>query len=157
MPILIFETVINAAPEVCFDLVRDVSFFLQSGEKDFEKFAAKNSHGEIKLGEIVTFERKVFGLSQTLKVKVVELEKPLRFVDEMIEGNFKYFRHAHEFITAKNQTLMRDIFVWESPLGILGKIADAIFMKNYLRNMAMRRNAKLKEIAESDFYKLTHN
>lgn len=157
MPILMIETAINAQAEICFGLVRNVSFYVQSGEKDFEKFAAENPHGEIMLGEIVTFERKIFGVSQILKVKVIELEKPLRFTDEMIEGNFKSFRHTHEFISVNDQTLMRDTFVWKSPFWILGKVLDAIFIKKYLRKTAVRRNAKLREIAESIFHKSTHN
>ena len=149
MPTLIIETKINAPPGICFDSVRDVSLYLKSNEKDFENFRSKKSHGEIVLNETVAFERKVFGVSQTLKVKVTELEKPFRFTDEMIEGNFKSFKHVHEFIPEGGQTLMRDTLVWTSPFGILGKIVDAVWLKSHLRKIVIGRNAELKRAAEN--------
>ena len=37
MPILIIETEINALPEVCFDLVRDISLHVQTTKQTGEK------------------------------------------------------------------------------------------------------------------------
>ena len=148
MPTLIIETEINASPAVCFGFIRDVSLRLQTpGKTDKTAFAGK-SHGEIELGETVTFEETRFGLTQRLIVKVTELEKPFCFTDEMIEGNFKAFKHIHEFIPQNNQTLLRDTLVWTSPLGILGKLADLLLLKDHLRKVVLRRNAELKKAAE---------
>ena len=103
---------------------------------------------EIFLGETVTFESRNFGFKQKLSVKVVELEKPLRFTDEMTEGSFKSFRHVHEFIPQAGGTLLKDTFVWTSPLGVFGRLADRFVIKNLLRKTAVRRNAELKRLAE---------
>ncbi len=46
-------------------------------------------------------------------------------------------------------TLMSDRFEFESPLGILGKIADWLFLASYLRRFMVRRNVVLKQLAES--------
>lgn len=148
MPTLIIETLINASPEVCFDLVRDISLHLQTAGKTNEKAVAGKTRGKIALGETVTFEGKHFGFTQRLTVKITEFKKPFHFTDEMIEGNFKSFKHTHEFIPQNNQTLMRDTLIWISPLGILGKIFDALLLKNYLRKFVMRRNVEIKKAAE---------
>jgi ligand-binding SRPBCC domain-containing protein len=149
MPILIVETEINAPPAVCFDLVRDISLHLQSAENTNEKAVAGKTHGKIALGETVTFEGKHFGIRQRLTVKVTEFEKPHFFTDEMIEGTFESFKHKHEFFAEGEGTLMRDTLVWTSPFGVLGKIFNALLLKNYLRKLVTRRNLELKRIAES--------
>jgi len=150
MPFLIIETEIDAPPEVCFDLVRDISLHIQTTSETAEKAVAGKTHGKIALGETVTFEGKHFGMRQRLTVKVTEFEKPRFFTDEMIEGAFKSFKHKHEFLVNGDGTLMRDTLQWTSPFGVLGKIVDALLLKNHLRKLVMRRNVELKRIAERD-------
>lgn len=150
MPTLIIETEINAAPEICFDLVRDVSLHLQTAKHINEKVFTGKKSGKIALGEIVTFEEKYFGLTQKLTVKVTEFEKPFRFTDEMIEGNFKSFKHIHEFVSENGGTRLRDTLIWSSPFGVLGRVADELLLKNHLRKFVWRRNAELKRFAENE-------
>ena len=45
---------------------------------------------------------------------------------------------------------MKDVFDYDSPLGILGKIADALFLEKYMREILTERNQTIKKIAESD-------
>ena len=45
---------------------------------------------------------------------------------------------------------MIDIFEFESPFGIFGKIFSKIFLENYLRNFLIERNRMIKEITESE-------
>lgn len=149
MPLLIIETEIKAPPEICFDLVRDIGLHIQTTKETNEKAVAGKTHGKIALGETVTFEGKHFGIRQRLTVKVTEFERPRFFTDEMIEGTFKAFKHKHEFLIEGNGTLLRDTLVWTSPFGVLGKIVDALLLKNHLRKLVTRRNLELKRIAES--------
>ena len=149
MPILIIETEIDAPPGICFDLVRDISLHLQTASETTEKAIAGRTHGKIALGETVTFEGKHFGIRQRLTVKVTEFEKPRFFTDEMIEGTFESFKHKHEFLIEGDGTLMRDTLSWTSPYGFLGKIVDALLLRNHLRKFVTRRNLELKKIAES--------
>ena len=50
-------------------------------------------------------------------------------------------------------TLMRDVFSFQSPLGILGRIADFVFLKRYMRNFLIERNRVIKGTAESDAWR----
>ena len=149
MPILIIETEINAPPEVCFDLVRDISLHIQTLKNTGEKAVAGRTHGKIALGETVTFEGKHFGIRQRLTVKITEFEKPNHFTDEMTHGTFKSFKHKHEFIAKGDGTLMRDTLRWTSPFGFLGKIVDAVLLEKHLRKLVTNRNVELKRVAES--------
>jgi ligand-binding SRPBCC domain-containing protein len=65
----------------------------------------------------------------------------------MIDGPFTYFRHVHEFQAGEGGTVMHDTLTWTSPLGLLGTIADVLFLKRYLYRLVCTRNAKLKELA----------
>ncbi len=50
-------------------------------------------------------------------------------------------------------TLMTDIFEYESPLGILGKFADKLFLEKYITRLLTERNRVVKEFAESHKWK----
>ena len=148
MPTIILETLISASAEVCFDLMRDVRIHTETTSQTNEKAVAGVTDGKIGLGQTVTFEGTHFGMRQRLTVKVVEFDRPRRFVDAMVEGRFKSFVHIHEFEPRDGDTLMSDTLIWESPFGLLGRIVDKLLLKRHLTQMVSTRNAKLKEIAE---------
>ncbi len=148
MPTIILETFIRASAETCFDLMRDVRLHTKTTASTNERAVAGVTNGLIGLGQTVTFEGKHLGFRQRLTVKVVEFDRPHLFVDEMIEGNFKTFRHVHEFSPCDGGTLMRDTLIWTSPFGILGQLVDRLLLERHLRNLVGGRNAMLKQIAE---------
>ena len=45
--------------------------------------------------------------------------------------------------------VMRDRFEFESPLRILGRVADWLFLTSYMRRFIVRRKEVLKQLAES--------
>ncbi|MCT6706772.1 cell division protein, partial [Staphylococcus aureus] len=65
-------------------------------------------------------------------------------------GAFKYIKHDHYFEKTNTGTLMTDIFRYDSPLGILGKIFNTLILTNYLRQFLLDRNQIIKDFAESD-------
>lgn len=149
MPTIVLETLINATADVCFDLMRDIRIHTETTAQTNEKAVAGVTDGMIGLGQTVTFEGTHFGMRQRLTVKVTEFERPRLFVDEMIEGRFRSFKHIHEFVPNLGKTLMRDTLIWTSPFGILGKFVDKLLLENHLLELVTTRNAKLKEIAEN--------
>ncbi len=104
--------------------------------------------GEFGIGQRVTFRSKKFGVSRDLTVEVTDFDRPLRMVDEMVNGPFATFRHVHEFIQQGTGTLIRDTLEWTSPFGVLGKIADGLMLRRTLTKIVRDRNAKLKKLAE---------
>ena len=145
---IVLETFIAAPAEICFDLMRDIRIHTETTSRTNEKAIAGVTDGKIGLGQSVTFEGTHFGMRQRLTVEVVEFEPPMRFVDEMTEGNFRTFKHIHEFFPQGNGTQLRDTITWTSPFGILGRIVDTLLLERHLRSLVVTRNAKLKELAE---------
>ena len=142
MPTIVLETYINASVEVCFDLIRD-------SRVHTEIAGQTNENAAVGLGQTITFEGTHFGMRQRLTVKVTAFERPTLFIDEMVEGRFRSFKHVHEFTETDGVTLMRDTVEWTSPLGIFGKMVDKLVIRRHLTSLVSGRNARLKAIAES--------
>lgn len=68
----------------------------------------------------------------------------------MVRGAFRRFDHDHFFSESDGITLMRDVFDFDSPLGILGSLANALFLTRYMTRFLATRNSAIKAAAESD-------
>jgi ligand-binding SRPBCC domain-containing protein len=149
MTIIRLITKINAPIQTVFDLARNIDIHQQSTAQSNEKAIAGRTSGLIELGEKVTFRGKHFGFYLKHQSKITEMETPNYFVDEMIKGHFKYFRHEHTFATQNGHTAMIDFLQYETPLGIFGKLFDKILLKKYLEDFLLKRNEMLKYLAEN--------
>lgn len=143
------ETLINADINTVFDLARNIDLHQQSTSKTHEKAIAGRTSGMIEENETVTWRAKHLGVYQNLTTKIISMEKPNQFTDEMQKGAFKSLRHQHIFKTVNGKTIMTDIFDFESPLGIIGKMFNKVFLKNYMKNFLLERNKLIKTTAES--------
>ena len=114
-----------------------------------ERVIAGRAKGLIKLNETVTWRAKHLGVWQNLTSKITEFRSPYYFVDEMVSGAFKSFRHEHHFEQQAGGTLMKDIFTYQSPLGPIGMLANKLFLTKYMTNFLVQRNKAIKEYAES--------
>jgi ligand-binding SRPBCC domain-containing protein len=148
MTTIVVETRIVAPIELCFDLARDVEAHLKTSSSTGERVVGGKTAGLLDLGDIVTFEAVHFGVRQRLTSKIVELNRPHRFVDEMVRGAFASLRHVHDFVIEGPFVLMRDTLIWRSPLGFLGVIADKLFVEEHMRAFMARKQAELKAYAE---------
>ncbi|WP_346881523.1 SRPBCC family protein [uncultured Algibacter sp.] len=149
MPLIKIKTEIEADVKTCFDLARNIDIHQESMQHSGEIAISGKTSGLIGLREIVTWEAMHFGFVQHLTSKITEFESPSYFVDEMVFGAFKSFRHEHYFTQQDDVTIMTDKFYFESPLGILGKIANVLFLKAYMKRLLQKRNNFLKEQAEA--------
>ncbi len=153
MPVIILQTEVKATIERCFDLSRSIDLHKISTEHTNEEAVDGVTSGLIDLNEYVTWRAKHFGIYQKLTTKITELDSPRFFVDEMVNGAFREFRHEHQFETIESGTLMTDIFDYQSPFGILGKLVDLIILKKYMTKLLIKRNQTIKEFAESEKWK----
>lgn len=150
MPTIEITTIINAPIESCFNIARDIDIHVASTAHTGERAIAGRTSGLIEFGETVTWRAKHFGVWQNLTSKITDFNSPTFFADELVEGAFKSFRHEHYFTEDDKQTVMRDVFVFKSPLGVLGKLADWLFLKRYMTGLLVTRNKVIKDEAEKD-------
>ena len=149
MSTIIIETRIRAPIELCFDLARDVNAHAESAAFTSERVVEPGrAQGLLEIGDIIAFEGRHFGITQRFVARITALDRPYRFVDEMVQGAFKRLRHVHEFKFTDGATIMRDTLEWESPLGILGRLADLLFLRRHMRWFVATKQNDLKRIAE---------
>ncbi len=153
MPQLILDTVIEAPLKVVFDLARSIDVHLYSTKETGEKAVEGVTTGLIEVGQTVRWRAKHLGVKQTLTVQITAMEKPYYFEDKMIQGVFQSMDHQHHFEElADGKVLMRDIFNFSAPFGVLGRLVEWLFLTAYMRRFLEERNQSIKEVAESGQY-----
>lgn len=153
MPRIKLQTEIKAKRSIVFDLSRSIDLHKISTEQTNEEAIDGITSGLIGMNESVTWRAKHFGIYQKLTSKITEYDRPNYFADEMVKGAFSEFKHEHHFAESNGGTLMTDFFDYKSPFGILGKLADKLFLKKYMIKLLTERNRIVKEFAESDKWK----
>ena len=149
---IIIETKIHAPIELCFDLARDVSAHVESAAFSAEQAVEPGrTQGLLELGDWVAFEGRHFGVKQRFVARITELKRPDRFVDEMVQGSFKQLRHIHEFESNGEVTTMRDMLEWQAPFGMIGRLADRLFLRRHMYWFVSTKQNNLKRIAENRF------
>ncbi len=150
MPTIKLEIEISAARKRVFELARCIDLHESSMSKYDEKAADGISKGLICLGEVVTREATHFGFRLRLTSKITKYDTPNSFQDTMIKGAFKSFIHDHIFEENESITKVRDVFDYTSPFGLIGKIADSLFLESYMKRMLRERSELIKKVAESE-------
>ncbi|KGO91458.1 SRPBCC family protein [Flavobacterium subsaxonicum] len=154
MPRLKLQTVINAPIAVVFDLSRSVDLHKISTTHTNERAVAGKTEGLMDLNDSVTWQARHLGITQRLSSKITTFNRPYFFADEMVQGAFKNFRHEHIFTEENGQAVMTDIFDYTSPFGMLGRLADSLFLSRYMYKLLAERNRIVKAFAEDpDKYK----
>jgi len=80
--------------------------------------------------------------------KIVDYDRPWRFVDQMQRGPFAAWWHEHRFERHPAGTRMVDVAEYRLPLGPLGGLVDLLFLRRYLRRLLQTRHHHIKLAAE---------
>lgn len=153
MPQIILLTHINSTIDICFDLSRSIDLHIYSTAKTNEKAIDGKTSGLIELHEFVTWEARHFGIKQKLSTKITQYNRPYHFRDEQIMGIFKSLAHDHYFEEKSGWVTMKDVFHFESPGGVLGRIFNRLTLTNYLKSFLLERNRMIKDYAETEKWK----
>jgi ligand-binding SRPBCC domain-containing protein len=143
------ETVIAAPIGGCFDLSLSVEARTASMSQSGERAIGGMTSGVLKLGDMVTWRARHFGIAFRMSSAITGYEYPNWFVDEQRHGPFRRWWHEHAFMAiADGATTMTDIVEFRSPLGILGAVADRLVLDRYLAHSLRQRNTWLKTALE---------
>ena len=148
MPTIRLETHISAPIHIVFDLARSIDLHKITTAHTNEDAVAGKTSGLIGPGESVTWKARHFGMSHLLTSEITAYERPDTFTDEMIKGPFKSMSHKHSFWQQDDVTIMNDVFEYESPFGILGRLADGFLLEGYMEDLLRKRTEMIKEYAE---------
>lgn len=107
--------------------------------------------GELHAGQIITYK-----ISPVLKVpmfwmtEITQVQPLVSFTDEQKKGPYKLWKHQHTFKPQGNGVLMTDNVTYELPLGPLGTIAHALFVKKQLADIFDYRYAAIEKMFNTD-------
>ena len=146
-------TEIAAPIERCFNLSRSIDLHLKSVDWSSEQAIAGVTKGLIGSGEEVTWRGRHFGFMITHTSRITAYEFPVYFQDAMLRGAFRSYCHDHYFETQGGHTLMRDEVKFAAPVRILGVFAEKMLLEGHMRTLLERRNAAIKQAAESHGWK----
>lgn len=134
------EVLIPAPIETAFAVALDIDAHQAAFRGSHERAVGGVTTGVIGLGEFVTWRARHFGITWTMTSRITEWDRPHRFVDEQQRGPFARFRHEHVFEPVEGGTRVTDLVSFEAPLGVLGRIAEALVLRRYMPRLIRIRN-----------------
>lgn len=81
---------------------------------------------------------------------ITAYEPPYRFVDEQLLGPYSYWHHTHTFEEVKGGTRIVDHVRYLPPFGILGRLANFLFVRRQLQAIFRHRRTKVLELLTSE-------
>jgi ligand-binding SRPBCC domain-containing protein len=153
MPRVELATRIEAPVERVFDLARSLDLHARGQARHGERAVAGVTSGLLGPGQTVTWSARHFWITQELTSRIVGFERPRWFRDAMVSGAFARFDHDHFFAPEGQGTRMRDVFDLDSPLGLLGKLADWLVLRRYMERLIEERADSIRKAAESEEWK----
>ena len=141
------STLFNAPIDAVFDAERNISLHSATQAHRGERAVAGITQGLIEDGQEVEWEAVHFGIRQRMRTRIAGMEKPVFFRTVLVFGAFKSFTHDHVFKPlGDGRTEKLDVMKLEAPLGILGWLAERLFLKAYMTAFLRRKNAELAEL-----------
>ena len=149
-------SLIDAPIDRCFDLARSVEVHLLDNQHFGEATAAIDGQtaGLVGPGQQVTWRARHLGVRQTLTTRITAFDPPASFQDTMLQGAFRSMQHDHYFrpLTG-HRTEMTDLLRVSAPLAVLGRVAEVLLLRSYMRMLLLERNRVIKRVAESQEWK----
>ncbi|MET3112649.1 ligand-binding SRPBCC domain-containing protein [Pedobacter sp. CG_S7] len=129
-----FSTPLNLAkitpPEMAFTVTSD----LKTAEKMYP-------------GMIITYKvSPLTGIKLNWMTEITQVKEGEYFIDEQRFGPYQFWHHQHHFKAIPGGVEMNDILTYGLPFGILGQMANQLFVANKLQEVFSFRNQKVIEI-----------
>ena len=97
-------------------------------------FAITSISGLMTEGTLISYRRRVGGVPLKWTTRIDAWEPGCRFVDAQVAGPYACWWHEHRVeADGADRTIMTDRVLYAPPLGIFGRAANQLFIKNSLR------------------------
>ena len=98
-------------------------------------------------GQEIWCNGKIIAKRRTTWHSKITFLKPYEYVDEMLDGPFKKWRHVHKFRNVdEKQTEVIDEIEFELPYGVLGKLFEGYAYKQLQHTFEYRKVATIKAL-----------
>lgn len=97
-------------------------------------------------GMIISYKVKpLLGIGLDWVTEITHVKEEEYFVDEQRIGPYSIWHHQHRISPIKNGVLMEDIVTYQPPLGILGDLANALFIRKQLKDIFQYRHQAVEK------------
>ena len=121
---------------------KDMNFIVTSGyNKDTKAYA----------GMIITYKvSPVAGIKMDWMTEITHVQEKEYFVDEQRFGPYALWHHQHHFKAVDGGVLMNDILNYAIPYGIIGRLGNAIFVRNKIKQIFAYREKAIVDLFGPD-------
>lgn len=99
-------------------------------------------------GALIAYRLRVAGVPFRWLTRIEVFDVEERFVDVQLRGPYRSWRHTHVFAEVPGGTLVRDRVEYELPLGPIGALAHALFVRSRLERILAYRRRRIAELLE---------
>jgi ligand-binding SRPBCC domain-containing protein len=94
------------------------------------------------IGTLIEYRLRVHAVPVRWISRIDEWETDRVFVDHQLRGPYRVWHHRHEFLSSGDSTIVRDRVRYALPLGRVGDLAHAVFVRRDLEGIFdFRRDA----------------
>jgi len=97
-------------------------------------------------GTVIDYELRLYGIRFHWKTLILEFAPESSFVDTQLTGPYRRWHHTHIFEDVPGGTRMSDRVQYEMPLGPIGAMTRALFVRRSLDRIFDYRNKTISEI-----------
>jgi ligand-binding SRPBCC domain-containing protein len=94
-------------------------------------------------GALIEYRLRLHRIPIRWLTRIEVWEPGARFVDVQVSGPYRVWHHTHSFEPHRGGTLVRDAVRYSLPLGPLGRVADAAFVRRDLERIFEFRHAEV--------------
>lgn len=99
------------------------------------------------MGQIISYKVGVLpGIKTNWVTEITHVEQDKFFVDEQRFGPYSMWHHEHHFEEEEDGILMTDKVTYKIPFGVLGHLAQSLFVKRQLKEIFEYRRQALEEM-----------
>ena len=132
----------------------DKVFMFFSKPENLEIITPENLHFKILTpspvkmseGSLIDYKISLMGMPFYWKTIITHYDPPNSFIDKQIKGPYSNWIHTHKFIQKEHGTVISDRVNYSIPLGFLGKIIHALWIKKELENIFIYRQKQITQI-----------
>lgn len=100
------------------------------------------------IGRLIDYTIKIMGINFHWRTIITDYEINKYFVDQQLKGPYAFWHHKHTFSASGSSTQINDTVHYSLPLGIAGRIANAIFVRKMLHKIFNYRQNIINKIFE---------
>ena len=111
------------------------------------EITSENSEEKIYPGMIITYKvSPILNIKMNWVTEITQVKENKFFIDEQRLGPYKMWHHQHIFIDNDDHVLMKDIVTYIPPFGLLGDLANKLFIKRQLNEIFNYRFVEMNKI-----------